>query len=63
MSEEVKPNKEWETIRDECISGGGLTDDCNLVAASQGKAQLEVVYQKLSCGCILVPVEADEVLL
>lgn len=53
-------NREWTAIRGECVSGGQLTADCNLVAASQGKAEIEVVLKKLSCGCLLVPADSDE---
>lgn len=54
--------KEWVAIREECVSGGALNDSCNLVVASKG-GEVEVVMQKLSCGCILVPedvVESDQ---
>lgn len=57
-----KTSREWTAIRDECVSGGNLTDDCNLVRATHG-APVEVVMQKLSCGCILVPGDAEEILL
>lgn len=60
------PNKnrtrEWTAIRDECVSGGQLTDDCNLVAATHG-ADIEVVMKKLVCGCILIPGDAVEIIL
>lgn len=54
--------REWTAIRGECVSGGNLTDDCNLVAAAHG-ADLEVIQKVLSCGCILVPGDIKEVLL
>lgn len=57
-----KPSREWTAIRDECISGGQMTDDCNLVASTQG-AKVQVVMQKLICGCILVPSDYEEILL
>lgn len=58
--EDDKNVREWVAIRGECISGGDLNDLCNLVAASQGKADVEVVQKKLVCGCILVPADSDE---
>lgn len=57
-----RPTREWTAIRDECVSGGQLTPDCNLVQATHG-ADLEVVMKKLSCGCILVPGDAEEIIL
>jgi len=57
------PSKEWTAIRDECVTGGQLTDECNLVAAAHQIAEIDVVLQKLACGCILVPADADEILL
>lgn len=64
MSEElVKDTKEWTAIRDECVSEGRMTDECNLIAAAQGVGKVEVVMQKLSCGCILVPGDAEEIFL
>lgn len=62
MSEETKTTREWTAIRDECVSGGTLSDDCNLVAAAHG-GDLEVVMKKLSCGCILVPGDVEEIFL
>ena len=56
-------SKEWTAIRGECVSGGELNDLCNLVAASQGTAEIEVVQKRLSCGCILVPVDSEEIIL
>ena len=53
--------KEWTRISDECVSGGALTDNCNIVAASKGTGQLNVIAKKLSCGCILIPVDTDEI--
>lgn len=53
---------EWTAIREECVSGGQLTPDCNLVAAAHG-AKLEVVAKRLSCGCWLVPGDAEEIVL
>lgn len=55
--------REWQAIRDECVSGGVLDERCNIVAASEGTGRLEVVQKKLSCGCILVPVDAEEIIL
>ncbi len=52
--------KSWEAIRDDCVSGGVMDASCNIVAASLGKGHLEVVSQRLVCGCILVPAEGDE---
>lgn len=54
--------KEWEVIRDECDSGGGLDERCNIVAASLGKGRLDVVAKRLSCGCLLVAVDEIETL-
>jgi hypothetical protein len=56
-------NKNWEAIRDECVSGGAMDSRCNIVAASLGKGHLEVVSQRLSCGCVLVPAEGDEAII
>lgn len=56
-------NRSWEAIRDECIAGDALDARCNVVAASLGKGHLEVVSQRLICGCILVPAEGDEAVL
>lgn len=53
--------KSWEAIRDECVSGGAMDARCNIIAASLGKGHIEVVAKKLACGCILVPVDSDEV--
>lgn len=55
---EEKTSREWTAIRGECVSGGQLTEDCNLVAAAHG-ADLEVVMKKLVCGCLLVPSNED----
>lgn len=52
--------REWQAIRDECQSGGALDERCNLVAAGEGHVKLDVVAKKLSCGCWLVPVDADD---
>lgn len=62
MSDVARPTKEWTAIRDECVSAGELTDDCNLVAATHG-GDLQVVMKKLSCGCILIPGDTDEIFL
>lgn len=64
MTEEanVENTREWTAIRDECVSGGNLTDDCNLVQAAHG-GQLIVRSKVLSCGCILVPGDAEEIIL
>lgn len=67
VTEDYQPDKttniEWEAIREDCVSGGALDDRCNIVAASLGTGRLEVVSKRLSCGCILVPVDADEAIL
>lgn len=55
-----RQTKEWTAIRGECVSGGELNDLCNLVASAQGKAEIEVVMKKLSCGCLLVPTDSEE---
>lgn len=60
--ETPKPSREWTAIRDECVSGGHLTDECNLVRATHG-GDLEVVQKRLSCGCILVPGDLEEIIL
>lgn len=57
------PTKEWTAIRGECVTGGLISDDCNLIATARGLAQLEVVMKKLSCGCLLVPEDIEEVIL
>ncbi len=68
MTSEIEPietpktSREWTAIRDECASGGNLTDECNLVRATHG-GDLEVVMKKLSCGCILIPGDAEEIIL
>lgn len=49
--------KNWEVIRDECDSGGALDERCNIVAASLGKGQLDVVAKRLVCGCLMVSVD------
>jgi hypothetical protein len=58
-----RTEKQWEAIRDECVSGGAMDDRCSIVAASLGTGTLEVVAKRLSCGCILVPAGSDEVTL
>lgn len=58
--EKSTKEKEWEVIRDECDSGGALDSRCNIVAASLGKGQLDVVAKRLSCGCLLVAVDEIE---
>lgn len=50
--------KNWEVIRDECDSGGALDERCNIVAASLGKGNLDVIAKRLSCGCLMVAVDA-----
>lgn len=55
--------KQWEAIRDECISGGAMDQRCNIVAASMGTGTLDVVAKRLQCGCLLVPLDSDEVTL
>lgn len=54
-------SREWQAIRDECVSGGAMTDDCDIVAASNGTGQLNIVAKRLSCGCWLIPVDSDEI--
>lgn len=49
--------KQWEVIRDECDSGGALDERCNIVAASLGKGNLDVVAKRLSCGCLMVALD------
>lgn len=53
-------NKSWEVVRDECVSGGAMDERCNVVSASLGKGHLEIISQRLICGCILVPADGDE---
>lgn len=53
-------SREWEAIRDECVSGGAMDDRCNIVAASLGTGSLHEVAKRLSCGCILVLSGGDE---
>lgn len=52
--------KQWEAVRDECASGGALDERCNIVAASLGTGQLEVVSKRLACGCVLVRVDVED---
>lgn len=52
--------RQWEAVRDECASGGAMDERCSIVAASLGHGKLEVVSKKLSCGCILVPLDSEE---
>jgi hypothetical protein len=56
-------NRSWEAVRDECVSGGAMDERCNIVAASLGKGHIDVVSMRLSCGCIMVPADSDEVVL
>lgn len=58
--EKNRTEKQWEAIRDECDSGGAMNESCNIVAASLGKGTLDVVAKRLSCGCLLVAVDALE---
>lgn len=60
---EEKETREWQVIRDECISKGQLDESCNLVAASRDLAKIEVVMKRLSCGCILVPLDVEEIII
>lgn len=53
--------KQWQAVRDECVSGGALDARCQVVAASLGTGKLEVVAKRLACGCILIPDDSDEV--
>ena len=43
----------WTVIRDECISEGQVTPDCNFIAATQG-APLVFTMRKLACGCVMI---------
>lgn len=52
--------KSWEVIRDECDSGGAMDIRCNIVAASLGKGNLDVVAKRLSCGCLMIAVDDIE---
>ena len=56
---DMTTQREWEAIRDECVSGGNLDDRCNIIAASNGTGRLEVVAKRLSCGCILILADSD----
>lgn len=51
----------WQIIRDECRSGGAVINTCNVVAAAEGTGELNVIAQRLECGCILIPEGSDEV--
>lgn len=62
MTEEVKNTREWTSVRDECVSGGNLTGDCNLVQASHG-GQLVVTMSRLICGCLIFPADTEEIIL
>ncbi len=53
----------WEAIRDDCVSGGAMDARCSIVAASLGTGKLEVVVQKLRCGCQLIRSDSDDVIL
>jgi len=55
-----RDEKQWEVIRDECDSGGAMDVRCNIVAASLGKGDLDVVAKRLSCGCLMVALDAIE---
>lgn len=59
---EVK-SREWTVVRGECASGGELNELCNLVATSQGNAKIDVVQQRLSCGCVLILADSDGTIL
>lgn len=50
----------WEVIKDECDAGEALDERCNIVAASLGKGELDIIAKRLSCGCMLVRTEALE---
>jgi hypothetical protein len=63
VTADYEPNREekqWEVIRDECDSGGALDERCNIVAASLGKGNLDVVAKRLSCGCLMVALDEIE---
>ena len=64
---DAEPNatsREWQAIRDECIAGESIEDPrCNLIGAIHFGAKVEVVAKRLSCGCILVPADAEEIIL
>lgn len=55
--------KEWQAIRDECEGGGSLDERCDIIAQSTGVRKMEVVAKRLACGCILVPADADDIVL
>lgn len=60
VTEDYEPNREekqWEVIRDECDSEGALDERCNIVAASLGKGNLDVVAKRLACGCLMVALD------
>lgn len=51
----------WEAVRDECVSGGAMDERCNIIKASlSGGGNLDVVAKKLSCGCILIRTDHEE---
>ncbi len=56
-------NRTWEAVRDDCVSGGAMDERCNIVAASLGHGHLDIVSQRLVCGCILVPSEGEEAII
>lgn len=60
-----KKTREWQAIRDECVDKDDITEDskCNLVATGFGKAELEIISKTLSCGCILVPSDSEDIYL
>lgn len=49
----------WNVDAVNC-EGTGQTLECNLFATHKGSAELEIVSQTLSCGCILLPGEEEE---
>lgn len=62
--EEERETKEWQAIRDECITGDSVSDlRCNLIASMKAGAKVEVIAKRLSCGCILVPADSEEIIL
>ena len=52
----------WTIIRDECISGGQISLDCNFVAATQG-APLVFTMRKLVCGCVMIKNDGEDIIL
>lgn len=53
-------NKRWDVNANNC-EGSGVTELCDVVAASQGLGQIDVIEKKLACGCVLTPGDPEEV--